>query len=266
MTKIDDGGTPLFSLSDIDFSYRRNKPVLSDLSLDVLRGEFLGILGPNGCGKSTLVSLMTGWRQPQRGSVLYQDRLIEKWSRQVFAREVAVVPQREEGLFPFTAEEVVMMGRYAFRDGFAGAPREDRIIARAALNRVDLGDRCDARLDELSGGERQRVLIARALAQCPKVMILDEPTASLDPGHQTSIFALIADLVEQHDLTVIAVSHDINLAALYCSRIALMKGGRVLTSGAPSAVIEPGVLRDVYGSEFVAMERPDGRPAVGLVR
>ncbi len=259
--------TPLFEARNVVHRYRQGRRVLEGLDWDLRRGDFAALIGPNGVGKSTLLRLMSGWLVPVEGSLRYKGRPVGSWNRRAFAREVAVVPQREEGLFPFTASEVVRMGRYPHQFLLSGTDdEEDRRIAQAVLRLVGLEDFGTRRLAEMSGGERQLVLFARALAQCPEVLLLDEPTTFLDPAHQRTLFQLLDRLHSEGGLTILVVSHDINLAGLYCSRLAVMAGGRIAADGSPEEVLRPEVLEPVYGTRLTTATRPDGAPMLGLVR
>jgi len=161
---------PLFNLRDVRFAYEPGWAVLDGLSLSINEGDFLGIIGPNGAGKSTLIHILSGWLRPEAGEALFSGRAISEWPRTELARQIAVVPQREEGVFPFTVEEIVLMGRYPMsRGALAFEGEDDRQIAREAIEAAGLGGLAGRPVSQLSGGERQRVLMARALAQKPRV-------------------------------------------------------------------------------------------------
>lgn len=225
-------------------------------------GAFLGIIGPNGSGKTTLLKVMNGLLRPQAGEVRLCGRSLEGMRRRDVAGVIAVVPQ--EGAVPltFSVEEMVLMGRtpHLGRFGFEG--KADFRIAREAMDRTGVLDLARRPYDALSGGERQRVLIARALAQEPRLILLDEPTAHLDIRHQAGIFDLMKDLNRRRGLTVVAVTHDINLAALYSDEVLLLADGRLHGAGPPGAVVTEANIRRVYRTAV----HVDFHPETGLPR
>lgn len=254
---------PLFTFRNVRFGYERARQVLDALDLEITEGDFLGIIGPNGAGKSTLLAMMSGWLRPSAGTVTFRGKSIAEWPRRQFAREVAIVPQSEEGVFPYTVEEVVLMGRFAHQSPIVGFDdEEDHAIARGVLELVGLGGFAHRTLDRLSGGERQRVLLARALAQCPSVLLLDEPTASLDLSFQRDVFRLLESLNREHGVTVVAVTHDINLASLYSRRLAVLFEGGIKAEGAPEAVCQPGLLGSIYRVPIETLASQEGHSYV----
>jgi iron complex transport system ATP-binding protein len=237
----------VLSLRGVSFRYR-SVAALDDVSLDLRRGEILGIIGPNGSGKSTAVRVMSGVLQPQGGSVLWHGRPLAQVRRAELARRLAVVSQDTTIEFPFSVLEVVLMGRAPHLGGFAFEGDQDIAAAETALRRTatsHLAHRC---IHELSGGERQRVMLARALAQEPQVLLLDEPGAFLDIRHVVEIYDLLRDL-QAEGMTIATVLHDLNLAALYCDRVALLKAGRLVRLGVPAEVITYATLTEVYETE-----------------
>jgi len=252
---------PILELERISFKYGE-KRVLQDVTFSVEKGEFFGILGPNGSGKSTLLNLIDGIRLPCEGEIRLKGIAPGKMQRKSLARLVAVVPQEASWIFPLTVEEVVLMGRTPHMGRLAFESERDFAVARSAMEATDLLPFAARLMENLSGGERQRVLIARALAQGPEVILLDEPTASLDIAHQIHTFNLIRSLSHSAGLTVIAVTHDMNLAALYCDRIALLKEGRLHSLGCPGEVITESHIKEVYGVDVVV----DHHPLTGLPR
>jgi iron complex transport system ATP-binding protein len=237
----------IIALRGVTFRYR-SVAALDDVSVDLRRGEILGIIGPNGSGKSTAVRLMSGVLQPQTGSVLWHGRSLAHVRRADLARQLAVVPQDTAIEFPFSVLEVVLMGRAPHLGGFTFEGDRDIAAAEAALRRtatLHLAHRC---IHELSGGERQRVTLARALAQEPQVLLLDEPGAFLDIRHAVEIYDLLRDL-QVEGLTIATVLHDLNLAALYCERVALLHRGRLFRLGTPAEVITYAALTEVYETE-----------------
>ncbi len=238
---------PVIELRGATYRYR-SVPALDDVSFALEPGEILGIIGPNGSGKSTTLRLMSGVLPPQAGNVLWQGRPLAELRRSELARHLAVVPQDTTIEFPFSVMEVVLMGRAPHLGGFAFEGDADVRVAQAALQRTDTLHLAHRFIHELSGGERQRVILARALAQQPEVLLLDEPGAFLDIRHAVEIYDLLRDL-QAEGMTIATVLHDLNLAALYCDRVALLKAGRLVRLGPPSDVITYATLTAVYDTE-----------------
>lgn len=236
---------------NIGFRYGRSGWVLRDISLEVLQGDFIGIIGPNGSGKTTLLRVLDGLLIPEKGGVFLDGVPVGRMKRDAVARTIAVVPQDSMMVFPFAAREVVLMGRAPHLKPWEFEREKDLQIVRRAMERTDTAALADRNMNALSGGERQRVLIARALAQEPRIMLLDEPTAFLDIRHQVEFFDLIKTLNREQRLSVLAVTHDVNLAALYCDRIVLLHNGRVHSTGRPEEVITAANIREVYGIEVI---------------
>jgi iron complex transport system ATP-binding protein len=254
--------TTLLEADGLSFAYGP-RPVLVDVSLRVGRGELIGVIGPNGSGKTTLVRLLSGVLAPQAGSVRLADRPLAAHRRRELARRLAVVPQDPTVEFPFTALEVVLMGRAAHLPALGFPGDRDLAVARAAMARLDVGGVEDRPLGRLSGGERQRVLLARALAQEPDVLLLDEPTTHLDLRHQAGIYDVVQERRRDRGTAVLSVLHDLNLAALYCDRLVLLAAGRVAAEGTPRDVLVPGVLAAAYGTDVQVGVHPlTGGPVV----
>ena len=254
--------TALLEADRVSFAYGA-RAVLSEVSLTLRPGERVGVIGPNGSGKTTLVRILSGVLAPRAGGVRLDGTGLAGHRRRDLARAIAVMPQDPALEFPFTALEVVLMGRAAYlpRLGFPRA--HDVGIARAAMARLDVAGLEDRPLDQLSGGERQRVLLARALAQEPRVLLLDEPTTHLDLRHQAGIHDVVAELARERGVGVVSVLHDLNLAALYCDRLVLLAGGRVACEGSPAEVLTPAVLGAAYGTEvYVGTHALTGGPIV----
>jgi len=241
--------------------------ILSDVSLDVRPGEFLGIIGPNGSGKTSLMSLISGIRKPQAGAVLLDGRPLSDHGRQAIARRIAFVEQQAETTERITARQAVELGRTPYLGALTPWSRADDVIVDRALEEVDMAHFAGRLWHTLSGGERQRLHIARALAQQSPILLLDEPTNHLDIGHQISLL----QLVREQELTVVAALHDLNHAAMFCDRIAVMQGGRIVALGTPAKVLEPQRLLEVFGVTvdverdsaggcFIRYRRPEPRP------
>ncbi len=246
---------------DIRFRYRREW-ILKDLSFSTHQGEFFGIIGPNGSGKTTLLKIVGGILHPEGGSVRIGKTDIREMKRIDFAKIVAMVPQDSPMIFPFTVHEVVLMGRAPHLGRLMFERKSDFAVSQKAMELTDTLSLAERNMNELSGGERQRVLIARALAQEPGIILLDESTAHLDIKHQVALFDLIRELNRNEGLTVIAVTHDINLASLFCDRIMLLKEGCIHSIGRPDEVITESNIKEVYETDVMV----DCNPQTGLPR
>jgi len=250
---------------NIVFRYQKEW-ILEDLSFTGAEGEFFGIIGPNGSGKTTLLKIVDGILNPERGSVCIGKTDIREMKRNTFAKIVAMVPQDSPMIFPFTVHEVVLMGRAPHLGRLMFERKSDFAVSQKAMELTDTLSLAERNINELSGGERQRVLIARALAQEPGVILLDESTAHLDIKHQVAFFDLIRDLNRKEGLTVIAVTHDINLASLFCDRIMLLKKGCIHSIGTPDEVITESNIKEVYETDvFVDCNPQTGLPRVTLM-
>jgi iron complex transport system ATP-binding protein len=244
---------------------------LDHLSFHVDVGEILGIVGPNGSGKSSLLKVLSGLLRADEGDVRLGGLALGKRSQIDVARLLAVVPQEYAQVFSFTVAETVLMGRFPHRTvrwwsmGIGDETANDLACAHQAMIDTDVLPLADRLVPDLSGGERQRVMIARALAQEPKILLLDEPTAFLDINHQIEICSLVSRLKAERGLTVVLVSHDLNVASQYCDRILMLKEGRLCRIGSPDETIRPDVLRMVYGCDVVVDAHPQtGRPRVTM--
>jgi iron complex transport system ATP-binding protein len=225
---------------------QRHDDALKDIVLDVDRGDLVGILGPNGSGKTTLLKLLGGVFQPASGSVKLDGRPLADWSRREIARRVAFVPQETSAPFDFTVIDIVLMGRFPHLGAFELEGPEDLAIARRALTATGTEAFEGRAFSTLSGGEKQRVVIASALAQSPELLLLDEPTASLDIGHQIEVQTLLRRLNADDGVTMVLSTHDLNLAAALCRRLVLLKDGRVLASGPTGEVLTRDTVRELY--------------------
>lgn len=242
------------------------KKILDRLSCGVNDNEFLVIIGPNGAGKTTLLKAICGLVKVHSGQILIQNKKLVTFSRKKIAATMALVPQQMNMEFAFTVEETVLMGRYPYLGMLEQEKKEDYDIARQAMEFTKVEHLALHSLDQLSGGERQRVMIARSICQQPEIMLLDEPTAALDPAHQLSIMKLMQKLREEKGTTIVMVSHDLNLASMFATRILLLKEGRGIQSGSPEELLTPDILQEVYGCAMHVDEHPiAGRPRVSLV-
>jgi iron complex transport system ATP-binding protein len=233
-------------VDQIWFSYGGDHPVLEDVSLAVERGSFTALLGPNGCGKTTLLKHIAGTLQPQRGAVRLEGRSIASIPRRELARNVAVVPQETHPAFDYTALEMVLMGRHPHLGTFQLEGPADLAVARDALRVTGTTDLAARPYMTLSGGEKQRVVIASALAQAAEVLLLDEPTASLDLAFQLEIGALLSALNRDRGVTMLLATHDLNLAAALCESVVLLRKGRVLAQGLTREVLTAPMIRQLY--------------------
>lgn len=237
--------------------------VLKGVSVELMTGEMLGVIGPNGSGKTTLLRTLSRSLRPTSGEVLLDGHDAYAASAREFARRVAVVPQETLIPFEFSVQEVVTMGRSPWLGRFSVEGQHDADIVGQALDLTGTAALRDRPVDRLSGGERQRVMLARALAQQPEVLLLDEPTSHLDLAFQFEVMDLVRELCRDHGLAVLAVLHDLNLACHYCDRLLLVNDGQSQASGMPAEVMTADTLRQVYGVEVVVAEHPlTGRPYV----
>jgi iron complex transport system ATP-binding protein len=236
------------------------RPTLDDVTLDVPRGRMTALLGPNGAGKSTLLQILLGTLAPDAGDVHFGDRPLADWPRKELAREIAVVPQGEaEPLF--SAREIVAMGRYPYLGPWQRERPEDEAAIRRAMDRCDVSAFADRWLSTLSGGERQRVRVARALAQEPSVLALDEPTTFLDVRHEMTTFALLRDLRDA-GTTVVLATHNLNLAARYADELVLMREGCIAARGTPAEVLTAERVAAVYEWPVAILPSAQGAPQV----
>ncbi len=247
MTSAESGGVRLETRA-VGFGYS-GKTALEDVSLLVEPGEVVGLLGPNGSGKSTLLKILSGILPQYEGSARVDGVEVRTARRRDLASKLAVVPQETSFGFPFTVLETVLMGRHPHLAGLAFETQKDVELARAALDRCRAVHLADRTIQELSSGERQRVVFARALAQEPRALLLDEPTSFLDIRHQTELYDLVRELATADGTAVLTVLHDLNLAAEYCDRIYLLRQGRLAAAGPTGEVFTYANLTTVFETE-----------------
>lgn len=250
-----------YAIHDLHFGYRQTE-VLCGLNLTFEPGSFHAIIGPNGSGKSTLLNLMAGQTAPASGTVRINGKPVAEHAPSALAHLTAMVPQEFNFNFPFTVFDAVLMGRHPHIPRFSRPADEDLAQVRAAMNSVDIAHLADRPVSELSGGEKQRTVLARALAQTTPGVLLDEPTSSMDIRHALAAMSELRRLAHENDHTVIAVLHDLNLAAAYCDRIVVLDNGRLHTQGSAAEALTPDIIRDVFG---VAAEVVQPTGSSGLV-
>ena len=247
---------PVIETRDLSFAYQ-DRAVLRGVELSVQRGEMVGILGPNGSGKTTLLRILSAVLGAQ-GEVKLNGKKIQSYGRQELSRLFAVVPQESRANFPYTVAEIVLMGRASYHSPFALEGKKDLEVARASMELTDALALSNRYLHELSGGEKQRVMIARALAQEPEILLLDEPSAFLDLKHQVQVFELLRHLNRERGLTIIAALHELNLAALFFPRLVMLFDGRIHRDGSPNDVLTEKIIEEVYGIRVRVEKDPSG--------
>lgn len=235
------------------------KTILDDVSFQVNKGDFFVIIGPNGAGKTSLLKVIAGLLNTWQGTVSLREREFVDYTRKELSQVVALVPQHVDTDFPFTVAETVIMGRTPHLGLLGLESKNDYLLADRSMEFTDISHLAHRHLDQISGGELQRVIIARAICQQPQVILLDEPTAALDPAHQLKIMDLMERLRQEENVTVIMVSHDLNLASLYGSSLLLLKDGRIMESGTPREVISENLLQQSYGCKMLVDENPVGQ-------
>jgi len=251
--------------TDLKLAYG-HKLVIDQVTFAVPQGQFAVILGPNGSGKSTLLRSLCRLHQPQTGTISLAGRDLRHYSQQELARNVAFVQQTTSVAFDFTVEEIVLLGRLPHLRRFQTETQHDYAVVEHFLRLTGLWELRQRRLHSLSGGERQRVFLCQALVQEPKLLLLDEPTNHLDINHQLEILDLVSALNQDQGLTVIAVLHDLNLAALYAQRLLVLSAGRLVADGPPQQVLQADLLRNTYGCGVAVLTHPvTEQPQVLLV-
>jgi iron complex transport system ATP-binding protein len=240
----------MLNIDGLSFSYRE-RPVLKKIDLEIKKGEIIGILGPNGCGKTTLLKLLNRNLHPESGRILMKEKDLESISKREIARHIAVVPQSNEIRFAFSVRDIVMMGRMPFLNQFQGESSEDARIVDEAMRKTNIMAFADRPINTMSGGERQRVIIARAIAQKPEIILLDEPTLHLDICHQFEVLDLMKKLSDENDLTVVIVSHDLPMVVKYCDRIVLIHDHNIFAIGTPEEVLTGENMKTVFNINAV---------------
>ena len=245
----------MLSLRNISAGYAREL-VLQDIAVNITAGEFVGLIGPNGSGKTTLLRVISGVLPTRQGEVWLRGRNVREMDRRDVAKLVAHLLQDVALGLAFSVREMVLMGRSPHLPRFGRETERDLTIVERAMDLANVSHIADRPITEISGGERQRALIAMCLAQEPEVLLLDEPTSHLDIGHQLSILNLIGNLNRQTRVTVVAVFHDLNLAAEYCDRLVLLDRGRVVAAGTPADVLTTEMIQNVYGVSVLIGRNP----------
>ena len=251
---------PLLAARNVSAGYGA-APVVSGASFELRRGERLALLGPNGAGKSTLLLALGGLLKPAAGRVELQGRPLEAWSPRDRARVMAAVPQTIGAPVALSVRDAVATGRLPHLGDWSGWSAGDQGAVEDAIAAVDLAGLRDRTLDQLSAGERQRVWLAMALAQDPRILLLDEPTAHLDVHHAWTLLHLVTRLANERELAVLFSTHDLNLAATFATRIVLLKAGRIAAAGTADEVLNAAILSDVYGHPM-KVEQIDGKPRI----
>lgn len=232
------------------------KPVIRDVTLTVGEGVFQGLIGPNGSGKSTLLRVISGVLQPDSGVSRVGGQPVSAYPPKALARFLAVLPQEPLVAEGYTVREVIEMGRFPYQNWLGGGDAVGQRRIEAIMERLSIGHLADRLLSDLSGGERQRVALGKTMAQEPQVLLLDEPTTFLDIGYQLQLMEYIKEWKRESGLTVLAVLHDLNLAALYCEHLVLLHEGRVAAAGTPAEILDASRIEQVYGTRPVVLPHP----------
>lgn len=250
----------MYQLVDASFEID-DKTILSPTNLTFAQGEITTLLGHNGCGKSTLIKLLSRQNAPSHGKVLVQNEQVSSYSHLEFAHQVAYLPQHPPVTDGVTVRELVCFGRYPWKGAFGRYSQQDYAIVESAIEKVGLSNLAERYVATLSGGERQRAWVAMLLAQQSQCILLDEPTSALDVAHQHELLALIRELNQSLGLTVIMVLHDVNMAAKFSDRLIALHSGKVIASGTPEELMTPDTLRKIYGMELALFPHPTtGQP------
>jgi ABC-type cobalamin/Fe3+-siderophores transport system ATPase subunit len=248
----------------INFAYPDTPPLLKDFSLALEPLSFTGLIGPNGAGKTTVFKILSGSLTPHSGSVSLNDRPIRKIPHRERASCLAMVPQFVATPMPYTVRQIVEMGRISRLSRFGLLSRHDRDQIERAMHEMDIIDMADRPFSNLSGGERQRTVTAASLAQEPEILLLDEPTASLDLGHSVRLMELLTELRSKRGMAIMLISHDIQLCAHYCSRLVLLRNGKITADGSPEEVVTPKIIGETYQCRVETVKDSAGRPLLSL--
>jgi iron complex transport system ATP-binding protein len=251
-------GAPVYRIDDLRFAYAQT-PVLNGISTAIHVGNFVALVGPNGAGKSTFLKILAGLNRRYAGTVEFDGTSLSKVALRDLARRVAFVPQETHVVFPFTVNQMVLMGRAPHQSASLFDSGIDIERAEEAMRMTDTLDLAKKAFTELSGGERQRVVLASALAQDPEVLLLDEPTVYLDLKHQIHFYDIVERLNVEHRMTIVSVTHDVNLAARYARRMIAMRAGRFVADGLPESVLTPENLYEIFEVSVAVFKRTDGR-------
>jgi len=254
---------PALGLKGLVKSFDKVTPVLDGLDLTIEEGEVIGVLGPNGSGKTTLLRLIQGMIEADSGEIMIHGSELKSYSSIDLARMMAFVPQETNIAFPFSVMEVVLQGRYPYLNRFGFENADDMETVERVMDLTETLHLRNRWIADLSGGERQRVILARALAQSPRIMLLDEPTSFLDIKHQVKIHELLRELNRDKGMTVVCVLHDLTMASTYFDRLCLIHEGKVKSIGAPQDVMKYDLIKKVYGAEvYIDINSVTGRPYI----
>lgn len=252
----------IIKIEDLNFSYGERK-ILKGIDLEISDKKLTGILGPNGCGKTTLLKNILGYFKSEKGSILLKDKLSNKFSQKEKAKLISFVPQKSQLVSGMDVEEFTLMGRLPhLKNSWDGYSKEDKEITKKYLKKLDLEKFSKRKAVTLSGGEFQRVLLARALTQETEIILLDEPTSALDLNHALELMARVKETVLEKGLTAIAVLHDLNLAAMFCDEIVMLKNGKVFCKGTPKETLTTKNLKEVYDLDCTISFTEDDIPYI----
>jgi len=247
----------ILTIKEVSFSYNGHREILSDINFSLSRGELLGIIGPNGSGKTTLLKIISGILKPNKGDIMFLDQNLNSLSIEKIAKFISVVPQDTWVTFNFRAKEVVFMGRLPYISRLKGETFEDYQISQEAMKKTHSLPLSENNIQEISGGERQRVFMAKALAQTPQLLLLDEFTSHLDLNFRYEMLNLLKKALKEEELTIISVFHDLNLASIASHRLILLNEGKVEKIGTPQEVLNEENLQKTYGVKPILINHPN---------